>query len=143
MVSFFRVSLLAAIILLWYSSATGQGKIFNKEDADELFGPVLHSIEVSVNALHNFTNQTTNQLMFRIRDNQLIILDNKRKILYPAGVQIASQEVFTVYSITMINELLSNVSTTPVRIEQRRDVLSISYGQMTMEVGSLCPPICN
>jgi hypothetical protein len=81
--------------------------------------------------------------MFRIRDNQLIILDNKRKILYPAGVQIASQEVFTVYSITMINELLSNVSTTPVRIEQRRDVLSISYGQMTMEVGTPCPPICD
>ncbi|MDO8551021.1 MAG: hypothetical protein Q7S39_12850 [Ignavibacteria bacterium] len=143
MVRYIKIFLLLIFVLIWYSSASAQGTLFTREAANQKFGPVLKSIDLPVNTLLSFTNQTSNHLMFRIQDNQVVILDERRNVLYPAGMQVNSQDVFTVFSVSIINELLSNGSGVLVSIEQRKDVLSISYGQLTMEVGTLCPPVCN
>jgi len=143
MVRYIKIFLLLIFVLIWYSSASAQGMLFTREVANQKFGPVLKSIDLPVNTLLSFTNQTGNQIMFRIQDNQVVILDERRNVLYPAGMQVNSQDVFTVFSVSIINELLSNGSGVLVSIEQREDVLSISYGQLTMEDGALCPPFCS
>ena len=140
MVRYIKIFLLLIFVLIWYSSASAQGMLFTREVANQKFGPVLKSIDLPVNTLLSFTNQTGNQIMFRIQDNQVVILDERRNVLYPAGMQVNSQDVF---SVSIINELLSNGSGVLVSIEQREDVLSISYGQLTMEDGALCPPFCS
>jgi hypothetical protein len=143
MIKYIKIFSLILFTFICYSSATAQGQLFTKEDANQRFGPVLKSIDLPVSAFTGLTNQTSNHLMFRIQGNQPIVLDGKRNVLYPAGTVVNPQEVFTVYNISVINELLSNNSGEFISIEQRKDVLSISFGEMTMEVGTLCPPFCS
>jgi hypothetical protein len=143
MLRFIQLFILVLFISNLYSFSFAQGKLFTKEEANELFGPVLRSVEISVPVVHNLINQTNSRLMFRVAGNQAIILDENRNVLHPAGVVIKPQDVFSVYSTAVLNELLSSGNGGSVNIEQRREVLSITFGVMTMEVGAFCPPFCS
>lgn len=142
--TYFRMTLVLLFTFILQSSGLSQGKLFTKEAADKEFGPVLKSIEIPVSTLSNLTTLTTNHLMFKIKNNQVIVLGKDRRVLYPSSTtQVNSDEVFTVFSLSVINELLSNGTGSSVIIEQRRDVLSITYGNMTLEYGVQCPPFCS
>jgi hypothetical protein len=120
-----------------------KGKIITKGEADKEFGPVLQFVDLSVETLGELINQTTDRLMFRIINNQVNVLDDSRSVIYTYGVQINPQDVFTVFSVSLIRELLSGGIGPSVRVEQRSDVLSITYGDNTLEFGTLCPPYCS
>lgn len=145
MVRFIQI-LFAALILAGLSNtltiAQVHGELFTKEQADAEFGPVIKSIEIPVNILNQVVTQTNDRLMFKIMDDQLIILDSNRNTLYPAGRIVNSQEVFSMFSISLIKDMLSQGSGASVFIEQRMEVLSITYGLMTLEIATPCPPIC-
>ena len=143
MVRYFKIFSFVLFTFICYSSVSAQGQLFSREAANDKFGPVLKSVDLPISTFLIFTNQANNNhLMFRIQGNQVIILDGKRNVLYPAGTVVNSQDVFTMYNISVINELLSNNSGEFITIEQRKDVLSISFGDMTMEIGTPCPPFC-
>ncbi len=143
MARYTKFFLFLLLTLFCYSSISGQGQLFSREVANQKFGPILQSVDIPISTFLIFTNQSNvNHLMFRISNNQAIILDGQRNVLYPAGSQVNSEDVFTVFSISVIKELLSNSNGSFVSIEQRAEVLSISFDQKTMEVGSFCPPIC-
>ncbi len=144
MIRYIKIFSLVLFTFICCSTSSAQGELFTREAANQRFGPVLKSVNLPISTFLIFTNQVNNnQLMFRIQNNQVIILDGKRNVLYPSGIIINSQDVFTAYNISVINELLLNNSGEYITIEQRRDVLSISFGDMTMEVGSVCPPFCS
>lgn len=142
MVRDIKIFLFFFFLSIYFTPTYGQGELFTREDANQRFGPVLKSIDLPLSTFSNLAGQTSAHLMFRIQDNNVIVLDGQRNVIYPVGTQINSQDVFSVYSVSVINELITNGNETSVSIEQRQNVLSISYGQMTMEVGGLCPPIC-
>jgi hypothetical protein len=118
------------------------GEIFTKSEANKKFGPVLISVTLQKSSFQGMLNQTNNYIMFKIKDGNAIILDSKRKVLYPIGKSINSTDVFTVFSVSVVNELLSLGNKSNVFVEQRSDVLSLSSGAYTMEIGTLCPPFC-
>jgi len=118
------------------------GQIFTKQEAENRFGPILTSIEFSKQNIQLFLTQTNNYIMFRINNNSAIILDNHRMPLYPTGIRMNSSDQYVMYSTSVLEELLSLGNDNIVYIEQRSNVLSITNGEYTMEVGGLCPPIC-
>jgi len=119
-----------------------QGKILSKENADQIFGPVLLSHEIPTETLKNFTYQSVNVIMFKLMNNDLYILDNNRNVLLPLGVTINSTEVFSMYSVTIVQQLLSNGNSPFTTVEKRKDVLTITNGMFTLEYSLLCPPFC-
>lgn len=119
-----------------------QGKILSKETADQLFGPVLVSKEIPTETLKMYTNQSFNVIMFKLMNNDLYILDNNRNALLPLGVTINSTEVFSMYSVTIVQQLLSNGNSPFTTVEKRKDVLTITNGMFTLEYSLLCPPFC-
>lgn len=119
-----------------------QGKILTKENADQLFGPVIVSKEIPTETLKMYTNQSVNVIMFKLMNNDIYILDNNRNALLPLGVTINSTEVFSMYSVTIVQQLLSNGNSPFTTVEKRKDVLTITNGMFTLEYSLLCPPFC-
>ena len=81
--------------------------------------------------------------MFKIINDQLVILGDERVVLYPDGYKIDDKEEFVVYSIGKIKELIDTGKAATTIVEQRKDVISINNGMSTMEIGSWCPPLCS
>ena len=135
-------SIFISLVIISTSLAQTYGQLFAKQEADEKFGLVLQSIDISRSTFESFLTQTSNYIMFKVKDKKAIVLDNKRNVIYPEGVLINSNDTFTMYSVFVVNELLSKGNEKTVHIEQRSEVLSISSGGFTMEIGALCPPIC-
>lgn len=136
-------TLLVSLVIIPNSLAQTYGQLFSKQEADEKFGPVIHLVAISKPTIQNFLTQTNNYIMFKVKDNKAIVLDNKRNIIFPPGEIIKSSDVFTMYSISVVYELLSKGNENNVYIEQRSEVLSVTYGGSTMEIGVHCPPICD
>lgn len=119
-----------------------QGKILSKFEANKLFGPVEISKEISSDNLKMYILQTFDKIMFKIIDNEIYILDNKRNVLLPIGATINSTEVFSVYSVSIVQQLLSDGGSPFSFVEKRKSVLTITNGDFTLEYSSFCPPFC-
>ncbi|HSD64113.1 MAG TPA: hypothetical protein VLB50_09955 [Ignavibacteriaceae bacterium] len=118
------------------------GQIFTNQGADNLFGPVITSVSIPKITFQFFLTKTDNYIMFKVEDNKAIVIDNNRKVISPEGTIINPTDKFTVYKVSVVNELLSKSNENIVYIQQRNNVLSVSIGGFTMEVGSICPPFC-
>jgi len=144
-----RNSIFLSMLFVLFLACTSQsfsqtyGKIFSSEEAENMFGKVLHSRSLSTQLVQELLNRTDKYIMFRFESNRVIVLDNKRNILYPEGIIVNSQDVFTVYDVQVLTELLTLGNSSEIQVEKRTEVLSITSGSFTMEVGSLCPPICS
>ena len=118
------------------------GEIFAKSEANKKFGPVLVSVSIPTGNLQSVLNKTENYIMFKIVNKSVIVLNNNRNVISPQGESISTQDVFTLYSVSVLNDLLSRGDDTVIYVEQRSEVLSITYGGYTMEMGVFCPPFC-
>ena len=135
------------LLLLACSPTKEIGKVFTIEEADKIFGPVLFSEDIPQSTLSQFLSKTDKTIMFGIINQQLIILDNNRNLLYHEKAEYNDTDVFTGYSVSILRELLSNSrlnkgNEEDVSVEQRREVLSVTYGTNTLESGAKCPPMC-
>lgn len=139
------VTLLFVILLLSISNnsfSQTYGKLYTKSEADSLYGPVLFETGFSPEQVNSFIGKTGDVLMFRFKDDQVIILDDNRNLVYPAGAQVNPTDVFSVYSISLINELMNKGSSGTVLFQRRQHVFSITDGLFTLEYATLCPPWC-
>lgn len=136
--------LLTAIVFVLNINCFGQryGRLFTRATANEKFGPVVDSIEFSVENFQELLNETDNYTMFKIVNDTIIILNQNRQVLYPEGLIINSKEVFTVFSKSVVEDLISVGNSKAVYFEQRGKVFSVTVGNVTMEVGASCPPVC-
>jgi hypothetical protein len=119
------------------------GKIYTNAEASSLYGPVMTSVAISSIQLNNLTLQTTNYLMFRILNGNLIILGDKRKVLYPVNTSIGTQDVYRYLSISLIQKIIKDGNSPMTYIEIRNnEVLTITNGVYTLENTMICPPFC-
>ena len=119
------------------------GEIISRETADQEFGQASFSLTISSDQLHSLAGQTLYLLMFNIIDDRLIILGDDRKLLYPVGIQVPEETVFTVYSKSKVLELIETGRESDNSVEVRRDKITVTNGDHTLEFGSLCPPWCS
>jgi len=118
------------------------GKIYSASEANKNYGSVLSSVELSSSQILSLCGQTSKYIMFNIKDGKLSILGDNRTPLYPIGFAVDASEVYVVYSKSIVEELLKSGKADTIIIEQRKDVISLTNGQQTLEMGGWCPPIC-
>jgi len=118
------------------------GKLFTKSVADQKYGPVVTSVEFPTKNLTELLNESDNYIMFKIVDNSVIIINQDRNVLYPEGAKIEPDAVFTMYSKSVVEDLISVGDNETVNFQQRDEVLTVTVGNVTMEVGAWCPPWC-
>ena len=120
------------------------GKLYTKAEANSLYGLVINSVPISSMYLINLTSQTTNYLMFRILNGNIIILGDKRAALYPTNAAISEKDVFRYLSISLIQKLIKNGNSPTTYVEIRNnEILTITNGVYTLENTVLCPPFCD
>ncbi len=134
----FIISILTLIPLRVYS----QGEIISKDDANQIFGTVQQYTEISSENLQQSLERSSGVVMFSILNGELFILDNKRNVIIPGGAIINSSEVFSVFSVEIVNKLLIVGNSPTTYVEKRTDVLTMTNGDHTLEYSVLCPPVC-
>ncbi|HEX2962184.1 MAG TPA: hypothetical protein VHO43_10365 [Ignavibacteriales bacterium] len=141
----FRIFFLFAFYLIIFnSSVTAQtyGKIYLKEEADLTYGPVISSINIKTADLQQILDKAGNFILFNIQEGRLTILGEGRKVLCPAGISADDSTVFKMFSVSIVRELLLKGKEETTRVENRKDVLSLTNGAYTLEFAAGCPPIC-
>ncbi len=118
------------------------GKIITKAEADEMFGPVVKSVQVSKSLLAGLNANSGKHIMFNIIDGKLAILNEKRESIFPLYLKITDEQVFHLFSTSIVNEFLSMSKEDNVTVEMRGDVLSITSDGSTLEFSTACPPMC-
>ena len=73
---------------------------------------------------------------------QAVIAEQNRMPLDPSDATIESTDVFSVYSVSVLEELLSQGSNINTQIEMRGNTLCVRNGQKVMDFAPLCPPVC-
>jgi len=121
--------------------ATGQ--IFSKSQADQMYGKVLESEPISTSLLNQLMTQTTNYLMFKIISGTVYVLGDNRVVLQPPNQQVGDGVVFTLFSISIIKDLLTDGGEADTTVEQRESVLTLTNGNYTLNTGQFCPPFCD
>ncbi len=144
---FKRYSLILLLVLSFAVSAAYAadpiGKIISKTEADSSFGNVLISVSMTKENVVEFQNKcTTNVIMFDISDSKLRVLDGNRQPILNVDSPVKDTDVFHVYSMSKVQELLSLSADSNVLFEVRENVFSITSGDYTLEFGNPCPPIC-
>lgn len=131
------------LIIIISTSINAQGVIYSKEEADSLYGPVLVNTDIQSILLHKFFNHTEDALMFRIQDGNLIILNSSREQLYPGDFPVTPSDVFRVFSVELIDQIMSDGSYPATQVELRaNEIISLTNGNYTLEYGAECPPYC-
>jgi vesicle coat complex subunit len=119
------------------------GEIISNETAENEFGSVTNSVSILSELLQSLSENTKDLMMFNIQNNQLYILGDNRKILYPSNAQFSTDSVFKVYSKTKVLELLNQGQNKYTTIENRNETITITNGNITLEYGTFCPPWCS
>lgn len=55
---------------------------------------------------------------------------------------VSSNEVFHLFSVSIVQELLTKGSNAVTFVENRQNVLTLTNGDETLELSESCPPIC-
>lgn len=120
------------------------GKLFTKDQANQLFGPVVSSQTISAAALRALAERSPNYIMFNLINGRLVVLNANRKVLSgPASMTAVSPtQVFHFCSASKILELLQTSGATSVKVEQRQNNLTITADSQTLEDFMTCPPTC-
>ncbi len=140
---------LVVIILLAFVSITAAqgkygtvGKIFDKQEADVLFGKVIGSLEINTGQLRAAVAKAKDYVLFTIKNNRVIIRDEKRQPLSDENEFITNDETMYVYSKDKVAELLATATGPKVAVERRANVITISSDSATLEFSTVCPPAC-
>lgn len=140
----YHIIIISVLLLLFISCTPSKqiGQLYSREEANKIYGNVILSLDVDRALIPELIKKTENTIMFGIINQQVLILDNKRNLIYPEKADFKDSDVFTVYSVSMLKELISKPNPDNINVEQRREVLSVSYNQQTLETGIKCPPNC-
>jgi len=125
-------------------SQTVAGKIYGKEEANKLYGPVLESMTIPVEKFKTMVEKAGASMLFNFEKGSLYIFNEKRASVFSNGGVRAftSNAVMKRYSVSVINQLLTKGNNSSVVIEKRQNVLSVTVGEYTMESSVDCPPYC-
>jgi hypothetical protein len=119
------------------------GEIISRETANQSFGMASFSVSLLSEEMLDLASKTEDLLMFNFKGDQLFILGDARKPLYPEGVSISLDDIFKVYSKAKVLELIQSGGTVNNYIELRTDRITITNVEYTLEFGSMCPPWCS
>ncbi|MHB9040712.1 MAG: hypothetical protein ACYC4T_08665 [Melioribacteraceae bacterium] len=127
------------------------GKLFDKHEADVLFGKVISSVQISTDDLKNAVAKGKDYIFFTIKNNRVVVTNEKKESLTEDRDELEKDEQIYSFSKSMILELLkakksslnlAKSAADAVAVELRDGVLTLSYADATLEFALPCPPTC-
>ena len=128
---------------LSFAQSSEIGKIFDSSIADQDFGSVIISQSMPVANFENILDKCDDYVMFRFIGGKIVILNKDRSLVYPSEASFKDDEVFVLFSKSVILSLLAKGASDFVSFEQRIKCFTVTSGDYTMEIGVLCPPVCS
>lgn len=122
------------------TSSFAQGIIFDKAEADKIFGPVKSKIRFSTKVLESYV-QENDYIMFRYVKDKVNILGVNRTPLFKQ-FDVKNNDVYILFGSDVVKELLSLGREDDTYIEERDSTISLSNGTYVGEEAHVCPPCC-
>ena len=146
-VTFMLFILIGATNLKAQGSLGVVGKFYTKQEANITFGKVKTSISIKISDLTKALESVKDYVLFTIKNNQVIVRDQKRNSTGYENVKISKNEMLYIFSKSLVLQLLQNSTADAlnggaVLVELRDGVLSLTNGETTLEMSMFCPPIC-
>ena len=141
-----KFSILLISIAIFSSITMGQekvGKIFTKQQADQIYGKVTKSVEISTENLKKLLNYTQDKVMFRIENNKIIILGDERASLLSEDKAVDSDKIFFMFSKSQVLEMLNMGKAGTTTAQMRNNVFTLENGDTVLEIAYPCPPYCD
>lgn len=134
----------STVIFAQTSTSTGViGKLYTKDQANQIYGPVLQSISINTSSLKAMTARTPKYIMFNILNGQLYILNSDRTVMSGAMTNLSASQPMRLFSTSIVNQLVQQGNSSNTTIELRADnIITITNGDVTLEQAVLCPPAC-
>jgi hypothetical protein len=159
--------LLLLVLFTSITNAQGKlgvvGKLFDKNEANTLFGKVIGSLTISVADLSAALDKGNDYILLTVKNNQVVVRNEKRDFLSRERVDMGKDEKMYMFSKSMLKDLLksskpvkhghsaldvntlsaaSATAANLVTVEVRASVITLTYSDATLEMSILCPPIC-
>ncbi|MCB0745373.1 MAG: hypothetical protein KDC67_15805 [Ignavibacteriae bacterium] len=118
------------------------GKIFDKDEANKLYGEVIEENSVTASELDSFLSSCDKYIMFRLVNNNLTVLGDNRALIFSTENYLENDEVFHIFTKNKVVELLAKGNGGQILVQRRKEVLTVNYGTLTLEMAMNCPPFC-
>ncbi len=143
----FTVTILILIALISVTAnAQGKlgfvGKIFDKKEANILFGDVKSSTELKPNVLKQALLSAKDYVLITVRNGRISLADEKKQVLAGDIQAIGTTETVYVISKDKMAEFVSLIGSAPIVVEERSGTITITATDYTLEQLLSCPPIC-
>ncbi len=158
--------LLILFVVLFSTDASAQnkhlriGKIFAKEEANQLFGKPVISIPVRKELLKAALSRADKYIYFSIKGKLPVILNSRRMSLLGDNFNLEPGEKAFGFSREVVEEFLNNTKGQVIYFEIRginnvdsenrnttasmaNAVFSLSDSYSTLEMSTTCPPFCD
>lgn len=108
------------------------------------FGTVTQTIKMSSELFTSLLNNSEENILLKVKDGDIQILDDYRTELYPSNNAIDPEEVFFIFSKEKLLELLSVGNSSEITFEILKDSKNISVrsGEFMLSEMVPCPPFC-
>lgn len=118
------------------------GKIFDKKEANVLFGDVKSSTELKPNVLKQALLSAKDYVLITVRNGRISLANEKKQVLAGDLQPISTTETVYIFSKDKVAEFISLIGSTPIQVEERNSTLTVTAGDVTLEMSMRCPPIC-
>ncbi|KAF0139066.1 MAG: hypothetical protein FD122_3540 [Stygiobacter sp.] len=118
------------------------GKIFDKKEANVLFGDVKSSTELKPNVLKQALLSAKDYVLITVRNGRISLADEKKQVLAGDIQAIGTTETVYVISKDKMAEFVSLIGSAPIVVEERSGTITITATDYTLEQLLSCPPIC-
>jgi hypothetical protein len=119
----------------------GPGKIISSKEADNLFGIPEQSYKISSSVLKVLA-ASNKYLYISFNSDEPVISNHGKESLFPIELPLQGDEIFHIYSSSLVKDLISLENSEFLLIEKRGEIVSLSGDNYTLEYSVLCPPIC-
>ena len=118
------------------------GKIFDKKEANILFGDVKSSFELKPNVLKLALLNAKDYVLIAVRNGRISLANEKKQVLAGDLQPIGTTETVYIFGKDKVAEFVSLIGSSPIQVEQRSSTLTLTAGDLTLEMSMPCPPIC-
>ena len=126
------------------------GKTLSIEEANQQFGPVLNKFKINKHRLLALTKRAPEYIMFGIVNNQLVITNAKRDVVFPEHIPaVAKEHIMHLYSTSVVEDFLNSNNVEEISVETRaNDIMTLTaegssnISANVLEFAYACPPNC-
>ncbi|MEW6654503.1 MAG: hypothetical protein AB1394_13715 [Bacteroidota bacterium] len=118
------------------------GKIFDKKEANILFGEVKSSLELKPNVLKQALLKAKDYVVFVVKNGKISIVNEKKQVLAGEVRTITNNDALIIFSKDQVAGFVSIIGSSPIMVEERSSTTTLTAAEYTLEFALTCPPIC-